>query len=283
MNSALKFHGGKHYLARQIVSLMPRHLHYVEPYFGGGGVLFAKPYDGISEVANDLNGQLMNFWRVLQDRKLFAEFQRRMEATPFSETEWQEARDRLNEPNGRKSRQASIDHAVAYFIWCRQSMAGRCKDFTPLTRNRTRRGMNEQVSAWLKAIDGMPAVHARLQRVVILNRPALEVIASQDGPNTLFYLDPTYLPEVCASPDVFGQFAMTQEQHCELLDTIVHVQGRVMLSGYASDLYDTRLAHWARYEFERPNNAAGDIIKRRMVEVLWCNFDLPKHGRKDVA
>jgi hypothetical protein len=114
MNGPLKYHGGKHYLAPQIVALMPPHLHYVEPYFGGGAVLFAKPHDGTSEVINDSNGDLTNFWRVLQDKKAFAEFQRRVEATPFSQREWQQAKE--------------------FFILCRQSLAGRCKDFAPITR-----------------------------------------------------------------------------------------------------------------------------------------------------
>lgn len=283
MNSPLKYHGGKHYLASQIVALMPPHLHYVEPYFGGGAVLFAKPGEGISEVANDLNGNLMNFWRVLQDKKSFAEFKRRIEATPFSETEWQDAHNRLEQLNGTHSRQEQIDRAARFFVLCRQSMSGRCKDFTPLTRNRTRRGMNEQVSAWLKAIDGLPVVHERLRRVVVLNKPAVEVIQSQDGPNTLFYLDPPYLPEVRSAQAVWGQFEMTKEQHEELLDVINGVQGMVMLSGYASKLYETRLAHWNRHDFDLPNNAADDIIKRRMTECLWCNFRPRGHGSKEAA
>src|ERR1700691_4532478 len=112
MNTPLKSLGGKHYLAQQIVALMPQHLHYVEPYFGGGAVLFAKPHEGISEVANDLNGDLMNFWRILQDKKGFAEFKRRMEAVPFSEVEWQDARDHLDNTNGSSTRQAQIERAV---------------------------------------------------------------------------------------------------------------------------------------------------------------------------
>ena len=80
----LKWHGGKNYLADWIIDLMPRHLHYVEPYGGGLAVLLAKnPFDprhqwgeksfekGISEVVNDLNGELMNFWDVLQDEESF--------------------------------------------------------------------------------------------------------------------------------------------------------------------------------------------------------------------
>jgi DNA adenine methylase len=283
MNSLLKTHGGKHYLASQIVALMPTHLHYVEAYFGGGAVLFAKTSVGTSEVVNDLNGHLMNFWRVLQDRKTFVEFQRRIEATPFSEVEWQDARDRLDQLNGTISHQEQIDRAARFFVLCRQSMSGRCQDFTPITRNRTRRGMNEQVSAWLKAIDGLPAVHDRLRRVLILNRPAIEVIQSQDGPNTHFYLDPPYLPEVRAAQGAWGQYEMTEEQHKELLDVITNVQGMVMLSGYPSKLYEERLTHWNRHDFDLPNNAADDIIKRRMTESVWCNFRVRSNRTKEAA
>jgi DNA adenine methylase len=272
MNMPLKTHGGKHYLARQIVALMPRHTHYVEPYFGGGAVFFAKPFDGISEVGNDLNGDLMTFWRVLQEKKAFADFKRRVEAVPFSEGEWQDAQQYLAEPDDSTSRSERVERAVQFFILCRQSMAGRCQEFAPLTRTRTRRGMNEQASAWLKAIEGLPAVHARLQRVVILNRPAIEVLRSQDGPETLFYLDPPYLPDTRSPGSVFGDLDMTEAQHEELLGVIQGLEGKVMLSGYGNPLYDSRLAKWHRHDFDLPNNAAAGVLKRRMVETLWCNF-----------
>lgn len=271
MNGPLKYHGGKHYLAQQIVSLMPPHLHYVEPYFGGGAVLFAKSGEGVSEVANDINGGLMNFWRVLQEKKAFAEFRRRVEAIPFSEPQWEEAKEALAQESNGKCK-VSIDRAVAFFVLCRQSMSGRCEDFAPLSKNRTRRGMNEQASAWIRCIDGLPAIHERLRRVVVLNRPALELIRTHDTPNTLFYLDPPYLPETRTSNGVFGPFDMTQEQHQELLDTINGLQGKVMLSGYPSQLYENALAGWHRHEFELPNNAARDVAKRRMTECIWCNF-----------
>jgi DNA adenine methylase len=61
----LKWHGGKYYLARRIIELMPPHLHYCEPFFGGGAVLMAKDPKGVSEVVNDIYGELINFWRVL--------------------------------------------------------------------------------------------------------------------------------------------------------------------------------------------------------------------------
>jgi DNA adenine methylase len=259
----LKWHGRKFYLAPKIVALMPPHVHYVEPYAGGLSVMLATDPEGRSEVANDIDGNLTNFWRVLQDEDTFARFHRFMQAVPFSEVEWQDAASsKTDDP---------VERAVRFFIHCRQSLAGRMDGFAPLSRTRTRRRMNEQVSAWLNAVDGLPLVHRRLKRVAILNRDALEVIRQQDGRETLFYLDPPYLGETRTSDDVYAH-EMDASRHAELLDTILKCTGRVMLSGYPSELYDTRLQGWSRHVFELPNQAAGGKQKRRMTEVLWCNF-----------
>jgi DNA adenine methylase len=74
-----------------------------------------------------------------------------------------------------------VQRAVRFFVLCRQSLAGRMDTFAPLSKNRTRRRMNEQASAWLTAVEGLPAVHARLKRVAILNRPALMSFDNQPG------------------------------------------------------------------------------------------------------
>jgi len=131
--------------------------------------------------------------------------------------------------------------------------------------------MNEQASAWLSAVEGLPAAHARLKRVAVLNRDAPVVIRQQDGPGTLFYLDPPYLGQTRAAADVYTH-EMTQAQHVELLDLIGNVQGKVMLSGYESDLHARRLGAWNRHQFVVPNQAAGGKQKRRMTEVVWCNY-----------
>jgi DNA adenine methylase len=263
MNQPLKWHGGKHYLAGEIVALCPPHTHFVEPYAGGLSVLLAKSCEGISEVVNDLDESLTNFWRVLQSPAMFRRFRRSVQAIPFSEREWQDARRWLANTGHRQR----VRRAARFFVYCRQSLAGRCKDFATLSRNRTRRGMNEQASAWIRAIDGLPAVHARLRRVVVLNQPAIDVIRSLDGPETLFYLDPPYLPDTKTS-QVFGELEMSIEQHEELLGVITNLQGKVMISGYASQLYDDRLGGWHRHVFKLPNSAASGTMKRAMEEVL---------------
>jgi DNA adenine methylase len=263
----LKWHGGKHYLARRIVSLMPPHIHYVEPFAGGLAVLLAKDPEGKSEVVNDLHRDLTNYWRVQQDVDSFGRFHRIVQAVPFSEAEWQDARDGLL----RYPDADPVQRAVWFFIFNRQSLAGRMDTFATLSRNRTRRWRNEQASAWETAIEGLPAVNARLRRVAILCRPALEVIHQQDGPNTLFYLDPPYLGATRSAPDVY-HVEMTEADHRELLDSIQRVKGKVMLSGYPSALYDQALAGWTPRTFDLPNNAAGGREKDRETEVLWCNF-----------
>jgi DNA adenine methylase len=214
-------------------------------------------------VVNDVNGELTGFWRVLQDPAHFEVFKRRVEAMPFSEKEWQDS-SRVNTEN-------AVEQAVAFFVRCRQSLAARMDTFAPLSRTRTRRKMNEQASAWLTAVDGLAEVHARLQRVAILNRDGLEVIKSQDGKDTLFHCDPPYLHETRVSRNVYA-FEMTRDQHEELLDVLFQVEGKVMLSGYASELYDAKLQTWTRHTFDMANHAAGGQSKARETEVLWCNF-----------
>ena len=270
----LKWHGGKHYLADRIIKLMPVHTHYVEPYAGGLSVLFAKPEEwivGHSEVVNDLNGELSNFWSVLASEELSGEIIRRLEGTPFSESTW-----RMAEELGRTviSQEDMVESAVQFFIRYRQSRQGLGKDFATLSRNRTRRGMNEQVSSWLSAVEGLPEAHERLKRVVVLNNDACKVIQQQDGPKTFFYLDPPYLHETRKVTDAY-QFEMTAEEHFKLLNVLLDVSGKFILSGYRSELYDAHaeIGAWPRVDIEIDNKASSAKKKETKTECLWTNFN----------
>ena len=279
VNVPLKWHGGKSYLADWILDRMPRHLHYVEPFGGGLAVLLAKnPFDprhqwgdkghetGISEVVNDLNRGLMNFWKVLQEDLAFTRFQRLVEATPFSQDQWNLAGDRL-----APQEDPDVEAAVAFFVRCRQSRSGGFKVFATLSRNRTRSGMNEQASAWLNCIEGLADVHDRLKRVVILRDDALKVIRQQDGDKTLFYLDPPYVHDTRATPDAYYH-EMASDDHRALLDLIIQCRGRVMLSGYPNPMYDEILKGWNRHDRQIDNKVCSKATKRIMTESLWCNF-----------
>ena len=120
----LKWPGGKHYLATDVIDLMPLHTHYVEPYFGGGAVLLAKNPEGVSEVVNDLNGDLTNFWRVLQDEADFEQFARTMSAMPFSQAEWNRACESRADARGES----------CCFFHCLSAVEGRANGFVARCR-----------------------------------------------------------------------------------------------------------------------------------------------------
>jgi len=225
-----------------------------------------------------MDKRLINFWSVLQNKALFDSFRHVMDVTPFAELEFESAAEVLdgatpdidyrlatgiNNPHAA----TAVARACAFFVRCRQSLAGRMKHFAPLSKTRVRRGMNEQASAWLTAIEGLPEVHARLKRVVILNGNALDVIEQQDGPHTLFYLDPPYHPATRAAPEVYRHEA-DLEHHRWLLEYLINIKGKAILSGYDNVMYNEWLHDWHRAEFDLPNNAAGGKEKRRMTEVL---------------
>jgi len=296
LTQPIKWHGGKYYLRRWIVALMPPHLHYVEPFFGGGGILLARDpnrdwmsvdskkklpaaLQGCSEVANDIHGELINFWRVLQNPDDFQAFHNRIELTPFSEAEFDDAKEKTSGDDSASSETATIskttvERAVRFFILARQSRQGLMNDFATLSRNRTRSRINEQVSAWLNVIEGLPDVHQRLREVVILNQSAVDVIRKQDGENTLFYCDPPYVHETRSTTGEY-KFEMTQDQHRELLDVLAGIQGKFMLSGYPSELYkEWELRHdWKRHDYLIDNKAAAGKVKEKKTECVWCNFE----------
>lgn len=272
LTNPLKWHGGKHNLASRIVGLMPSHIHYVEPFAGGLSVLLAKNPEGVSEVVNDLDGDLTRFWQVLQCESHFKEFLRLVQAVPFSEWEWEEAA-KQRRTRGEGDWPSLIDRVAYWFVAVRQSLAGRMDAFASLSRRRTRRGRNEQASAWLTAIEGLPEVHARLKRVVILNRDALEVIRQQDGYRTCFYLDPPYHPSTRAATEVYAHEMTDTDHHC-LLALLRNIKGKFLLSGYRCERYDlaAKEAGWNRVDFDVANHAAGGGEKRRMVESVWVNY-----------
>ncbi|TWT57215.1 DNA adenine methylase [Thalassoglobus neptunius] len=272
MKTVLKWHGGKAYLAKKIIELLPPrdtwHL-WREPYFGGGSVTFALDPEGISEAVNDVNAELFNFWKVLQDPITAMILQWGLENTPLSEKRFREAlySEHVQEAG------IDTDGAINFFIRNRQSRQGLGRDFaTPTTR--VRRGMNENVSAWLSAIDGLPEFHKRLRRIEIRNMDALDFIKKYDHPKAVFYCDPPYLHETRTSTGEYREHEMTQGQHEELLNILSSIKGRFLLSGYPSAMYQCFAdeSDWRRVDFEIDNKASGGKTKPKKVECVWMNY-----------
>lgn len=256
----VKWHGGKHYLARRIVDLMPEHHTYVEPFGGGASVLLNKQPAPV-EVYNDLDGRIVRLFRVLRDRP--DDLGRALVLTPYAEAEFRAAGDQTDD---------ELEQARRDYVRWRMSIGGRGAHFACSTPTRSRRGMADNVSAWLSTIDEvLPAIVERLRRVQLSCRPAVEVLWQYDTPTALHYCDPPYHPDTRQAPDVYG-IELTAADHAELLGVLLTCRGRVMLSGYRCPLYDERLRAWHRIDIDMANHAAGGEHKRRMVESLWTNW-----------
>jgi DNA adenine methylase len=99
------------------------------------------------------------------------------------------------------------------------------------------------------------------------------LITREDTPDTLFYCDPTYLHETRSTTDGY-QHEMSDEDHIRLAEVLNRVQGKVILSGYHSELYHRLYPppRWRYLESPKPNNAAGGKTKAEEIEVLWLNY-----------
>jgi DNA adenine methylase len=271
MSQPLKWHGGKHYLASWILSHFPAreaYTHYAEPYAGGLSVLFAHDPEGKSETVNDVNGELINFWSVLASHEYAQEFIRAASCIPLSEDTFAASKYWSDKPE----QCSRVERALFFFVRYRQSRQGLGKDYTTPTK-RTRRGMNEQVSAWLSAVDGLPEAHQRLRSVELRNKPAMAFIREYDHPQAMFYCDPPYLHETRVTTSDY-EYEMSPKDHQELVDCLATIEGKFLLSGYDSEMYrDAAAKHgWRSVSKEIDNKASGKKNKEKKIEWLWMNY-----------
>lgn len=264
MKPPMPYYGGKQRIADRIVATFPEHSHYVEPFAGGLSVLLAKPPSRL-ETVNDLDGELMTFWRVLRDRP--DDLVRACSLTPHSRAELDLCRESMG----------GLDEVeIARRVWSQlaQGRSGR----------RTRTGWRFYVSGdttggmevYLRGyVARMPEAAARLLDVQLECLPALEVIDLYGrAEDTLLYVDPPYLSSTRRSLQ-YRHELHTDAEHAELLEHLQQARARVVLSGYASPLYDRTLGDWERVTIPASTQQGGDNAGR--TEVLWCNFTPHPH------
>lgn len=262
---ALRYHGGKWRLAPWIIAHMPPHRVYVEPFGGGASVLLRKPRS-YAEVYNDLDGEVVNFFRVLRNPEDAAALIESVRLTPFAREEFDASYATTCDPIERARRLCFRSHA-GFGTAAMRSTVGGAAQRTGFRVNTTRSGTTP-AGDWSRIPGALSVIVERMRGVVIESRPALDVIRSHDAPNTLFYVDPPYPhgTRTKASRNNY-RHEMTNEDHCNLAGVLRGVAGAVILSGYHCDLYDVQLyADWHRVERAARADGAGP-----RCEVLWLN------------
>ncbi|MFC3074943.1 DNA adenine methylase [Shinella pollutisoli] len=264
----LRWHGGKWRLAPWIIEHFPPHRTYVEPYGGAASVLLRKPIS-YGEVYNDLDQEVVDLFRVLRDPVRASTLEALLRLTPFARDEFREAYEPTDDVIERCRR--LIIRSFMGFGSNAHASAKKGHRSTGF-RARSSRSGTTPAHDWGNYPDAMRAMVKRLSKVVIENRPAIEVMSHHDRPDTLHYVDPPYMHETRAQGNKYDlgwrmyRYEMTNHDHAELLDFLRNCEGMVVLSGYPAPLYDEQLGDWMRVE----KIALADGARKR-TEVLWIN------------
>lgn len=268
---AFGWYGGKFSHLDWLLPLLPDCLHYCEPFAGSGAVLMNRDSSPV-ETYNDIDGEVVNFFRVLRESK--DELIEQIALTPFSREEFSIACQL--DPD-----LTEVERARRFYVRARQVRTGLAQTASlgrwANCKNTSRSGMSGVVSRWLGGVEQLTFIAERLLRVQIENRPATEVINLYDSKETFFYCDPPYIHETRGDTSSYG-FEMDNHQHRELAEVLNSVEGMVALSNYdcklMNELYSS--SKWKKiYSPEKTIHST----KGKRQEVLWVNYDLQKISR----
>jgi DNA adenine methylase len=263
--SPLNWFGSKSRLASKIVAHFPVHHTYVEPFGGSAAVLLTKEPAQV-EVYNDLDGELVNFFRVVRDPKLCAKLHASAECTLYARAEFELATQISDDP---------LEAAKRFMVRQRMSFGGKGRDWCYSVEN-SRRGTAAAIRRWRWGVDSLPAVHDRFKDVQIECADWRTVISRYDSPDTLLFCDPPYLPET----RVAGAYRheLTHDDHRNLVASILSVRGMVILCGYSHHTYNPlERAGWARLDHPTCDHVSGSLTRR--VESLWLSPSVARNGR----
>lgn len=264
----MRYHGGKFRLAPWIISHLPAHRVYVEPYGGAGSVLLRKPRS-YAEIYNDLDGEIVNVFRVLRDVEMAAKLKEQIRLTPFARSEFVDAYLDCEDPLER-ARRTLVKSFMGFGSAAVTQQSGDNSKTTTGFRNNSNRSGTTPAHDWANLPKHVDLWVERLAGIVVESRPALGLIDLFDTPETLFYVDPPYVhstrgdgkgKSVCRY-----RHEMTDDDHRELAEHLHSIKGIAVVSGYPSVLYDTLYAGWKTVFKDTHADKALD-----RTECLWLN------------
>lgn len=277
----LIYYGGKKVIADRITAHFPRTATcFVDAFFGGGGIYFAVP-DGLYpiRVINDLNSSITTFFRVLRTRT--DELINVCELTPYSLDEQRACRDPAGDPD-TTTPEGELELARRVWVRQRQNFGGRQGANTGWRRGTAKMSVAVGTENRLQQFR---LFAEKMRRVEINNTDAVELIKTYAKPGVFIYEDPPYIPESRGSNCDYAH-EMSYERHQALIEATlaaVAAGAHVMVSGYASELYDTAYKSWRRVELAHTvgSLAFASEEMRQRTEVLWMSYPESAELQKD--
>lgn len=256
--------GGKYFLRHLLIEKMPEHTLYCEPFCGAGHLLFGKPPSEV-EVINDIDNHLIAFFKVIKDPVTRQKLIETLGWMPYSRRLWQEFRERWKSGNIPDD---SIEASAMWFYLNRTCFSGDMLNGGFALPSIT--GRNPSMT-FANTVESLSLVAKRLKGVTIENLDCRECIKRYDSPDSLFYIDPPYLD----TEHYYGKASLTHNDHYSLAKLLYEVKGKVMLTHYASPVYDELYRGWYRQEyvtFKGSHKAERNTEKPKTIEVLYTNY-----------
>ena len=262
---AFGWYGGKFSHLNWLLPLLPKCHHYCEPFAGSGAVILNRNPSPV-ETYNDLDGEVVNFFKVLRSEK-----EKLIEAialTPFSREEFSIACQL--DPNT-----TDLERARRFFVRARQVRTGLAQKATigrwATCKTHSRSGMSGGVSRWLNASPKLLPICDRLLKIQIENQPATYTILKYDHKNTLFYCDPPYIHSSRADTNVYYH-EMNNQEHKELAKILNSIKAMVAISYYDHPLINELYPpHSWKKTINPPKTTPSN--KKQKQEILLTNYN----------
>jgi len=262
-------------MVAKLLPLIPEHKQYIEPFFGGGSLFFAKEPAEV-ETINDIDSGVVNFFRVLRDPDKAKILIEKAQLTPYSREEYYHFRDTWQDCED------PVEKAYRWFVVARWSFSGNFGQSLSTVVTTSSRGMARTTSSWLSTVEMLPEVVERLRRVQIENQDFRVFMKRYCTEDSFCYCDPPYITDTRREANVY-KHEMSDQDHKEFIELLLTLPGRFMVSGYIHEIYrPLEDAEWKRVDFEISCYAAartratgilgkGAGEKQKRVESVWID------------
>jgi DNA adenine methylase len=262
-------------MVNNLLKYFPHHHTYVELFGGGASILLNKKPSKV-EIYNDINGNLVNFFRVIRDKSQFKKFYQIVSLIPYSRKEFFDAKRTLNEGD-------DVERAVKFFIIGRMSFSAKFGSSWGYARFLSRNNKASVVNSYLTSIEALPHVSQRLKNVQIDARSYEQVMKYFSDSRIFIYADPPYLNTLSTSWETVYP-VWSEDEHKKFLSLCLRSKSKIMISGRPSELYDNMLNSWEQKTFKSVLISAkadkedeSNNRRKQAVEKIWMNYQLNKH------